>query len=98
MSVPKRGIYFLANDNVLDWLIASINSIRAYGCDMPIVIIPFDDRIEGVARFAERRNATIWFDDSQRELDELGAFLGFSKTNRHLYRKLAAFSGPLDEF
>jgi len=38
----KKGIYITANDKVMDYAIACLNSIRLYDPEIPIVLIPYD--------------------------------------------------------
>jgi Mannosyltransferase putative len=60
-----NGIYTLANDVVYDQLVALLNSIEANaGREIPVCIIPYDDRLDQVkAEIATRKNVTL-FDDS----------------------------------
>ncbi|MEL6938618.1 MAG: Npun_R2821/Npun_R2822 family protein [Cyanobacteria bacterium J06598_1] len=60
-----NGIYILANDVVLDQLIALINSLEEnVGTDLPICVVPYDDNTR------QSRQATLaypqvqWFDDA----------------------------------
>ena len=59
-----NGIYTLANDIVYDQLVALLNSIEAnIGIDIPVCIIPYDNRLDKVrAEIATRNNVTL-FDD-----------------------------------
>ncbi len=72
----SRGLYILANDVVLDQLIALINSIeRNIGTGMPICIVPYDDRI-GRSKLATQEYPQVWwFDDeaSLRKWEEFAA-------------------------
>ena len=57
-----NGIYTLANDVVLDQLIALLNSIEVNGGNIPVSVIAYDDRIEGVkAEIENRGNPNITF-------------------------------------
>ncbi|MBD2694636.1 Npun_R2821/Npun_R2822 family protein [Anabaena catenula] len=60
-----NGIYTLANDVVYDQLVALLNSIEANaGREIPVCVIPYDDRLDKVkAEIATRDNVTL-FDDS----------------------------------
>lgn len=60
-----NGIYTLANDVVYDQLLALLNSIEANaGREIPVCVIPYDDRLDKVkAEIATRDNVTL-FDDS----------------------------------
>lgn len=58
------GIYTLANDIVFDQLIALVNSVKAnVGADMPVCIIPYDDRLEKTREYVStEENVTIFQD------------------------------------
>lgn len=59
------GIYTLANDVVYDQLVALLNSIEANaGKEIPVCVIPYDNRLEKVrAEIATRKKVTL-FDNS----------------------------------
>lgn len=58
------GIYTLANDNVYDQLIALLNSIEANaGTDVPVCILPYDDRLERVRDAIQTRPHVTLLDD-----------------------------------
>jgi len=56
------GIYILANDVVFDHLVALLNSLEVNGAkDIPVCIIPYDDRMEKVrVEIAIRHNVTLF--------------------------------------
>jgi hypothetical protein len=58
----NKGIYTLANDVVYDHLIALLNSLEVNGAkDIPVCIIPYDNRIDKIrAEIAERNNVTLF--------------------------------------
>lgn len=60
-----NGIYTLANDIVYDQLVALLNSIEANaGRDIPVCVIPYDNRLDKVrSEIASRSNVTL-FDNS----------------------------------
>ncbi|WP_202924948.1 Npun_R2821/Npun_R2822 family protein [Myxacorys almedinensis] len=57
-----NGIYILANDYVYHQLVALLNSIEVnIGKEMPVCIIPYDDRLDQVkAEIARRPQATLF--------------------------------------
>ena len=61
-----RGVYTLANDPMYDWLVAFLESMREHEPDLPIVVIPFDDRIERVARLRGKYCFAIMDDPHSR--------------------------------
>ena len=66
------GVYFLANDHVLNWSIAFFESLRTHEPDMRLVMIPFDVRIEKIAALRDRYHFEIFDHPSLKALDELG--------------------------
>lgn len=59
-----NGVYILANDVVLDQMLALINSIEQnIGSDLPICIVPYDSNTQR-SRIATQQYAQVqWFDD-----------------------------------
>jgi hypothetical protein len=112
--MSSRGIYTLANDVVCDQLIALLNSIETnVDRDLPVCIIPYDDRLEKVRQELKNRpNVTIFEDresiqrweDFAREVWTAHSRASDSKMSRpkwfngHLQRKFVAFDGEFDEF
>jgi hypothetical protein len=94
-----RGIYTLANDGVYDWLVAFLESRRVHEPDLPVVVIPFDDRMERVNALRERYRFDVMEDESLKALDKVGA--GYFPDDQkwpHAFRKFAAFWGPFEKF
>lgn len=98
--IHKYGVYFLANDVVYDWTIAFLNSFRTFNPDLPLYLIPFDDRCDRVLSLKESYNFEIYTDDSFSRLEAIGeAFeLGYTKTGPYWFRRYAAFWGPVEQF
>jgi hypothetical protein len=61
-----NGIYTLANDIVYDQLVALLNSIEINaGREIPVCVIPYDNRLEKVrAEIATRNNVTLFEDNN----------------------------------
>ncbi|GGM17663.1 MULTISPECIES: hypothetical protein [Micromonospora] len=95
---PRRGVYFLANDYVLDRAIAFLNSFRAHHEALPICLIPFGDDIDGLRRLQSYFDFTIWSGDPAllAACDDLSR--GFHGEVKGHYRKLVAWEGEFDEF
>ncbi|MDY6896673.1 MAG: hypothetical protein SWZ49_01145 [Cyanobacteriota bacterium] len=108
------GIYTLANDIVFDQLVALLNSIEAnIGCDIPVCIIPFDNRLSRVKQEISLRPNVSLFEDAS-SIDRWENFaLRFAnahpeaiKTQQShprwyagkLHRKFVAFDGPFEQF
>ncbi|MEO0768431.1 MAG: Npun_R2821/Npun_R2822 family protein [Cyanobacteria bacterium J06649_4] len=60
-----KGIYILANDYVLDQLIALIHSIEEnVSADIPICVVPYDDNVAIAKAATESYPQVQWFDDA----------------------------------
>jgi hypothetical protein len=93
------GLYYLGNDRVLDWLVASLESVRQHGYQGPITLIPYNDKITRLTKLAAQYNFSIWQSDSFLELDRLGLTLDPALPSQvHTFRKLAAFWGEYEYF
>jgi hypothetical protein len=98
----KSGIYILANDKVIDHTIALINSIRFYDQDTPIVMIPYNDNYQQIAKVISQFPHVAIYDNSdliQHFSEQVTKICGenfFDRSN--LLRKLLCWFGPFDEF
>lgn len=94
---PNRGVYFLANDRVLDQAIAFLNSFRRSNPTIALCLIPFADDIEELTKLQRRYDFTIFGDLALlRRCDRMGR-LFHGRIFGH-YRKLAMWEGHYDEF
>jgi hypothetical protein len=95
--MPKRGIYFLANDRLFDQVLAFLNSLRAHEPDIPVCLIPYDDQTRRI-RALQSSHGFVVLDDPAllAWCDETS--LRFHPRVRGHYRKLAAWRGIFDEF
>jgi len=94
----KRGIYILANDNVIDDTLAFLNSLRQHSPDYPVLVIPYDRKFGKLARVLSNDSNIDFFQD-QSLFDEIEKHT----TSIHgrvlpLCRKFACWFGPFDEF
>ena len=95
----SRGVYTLANDGVYDWLAAFLASYHDHEPNLPVIVIPFDDRMDRVRTLRERFRFEIFEGDCLRELDRIGATYFPDNYNwTHVFRKFAAFWGPFERF
>jgi hypothetical protein len=97
-----RGIYIVANDRVSENAIALLSSIRAYDCDVPVYLIPFDNNYQQVAATLSELYQVQVFPDLEF-LEQFTNKIGeiFDRDFLRLpnkMRKLIAWFGPLDEF
>lgn len=108
MRTGEKGIYFLANDAILEWVIAFLNSVRMYDPGIPLCLIPFNERVEGVLRLRRKYDFMV-YDDPKRlkHLDEIGGKFYDGTPIRQFqdkevwssaYRKLAVWDGPFEKF
>ncbi len=109
-----RGIYTLANDVVYDQLVALINSIEAnVSPDIPICIIPYDERLDRVKQEVDLRANVTLFDNEasiqrwEKFAHQVWAVHPGAKKSRlsrnwwsigHLQRKMCAFDGEFEKF
>jgi hypothetical protein len=94
---PSRGVYFVANDAVLDISLAFLSSFRAYNPYIPLCLIPFNEQVGKLVEYRERYRFSI-FDDQEklRRCDEISRPFYGSICGQ--FRKLCIFEGPFDEF
>jgi hypothetical protein len=97
-------VYFLANDRVLDWAVAFLESFRRHNPELPLAAIPFADDTAALRRLTTRYRFRVLDHPDLGRLDQLGRGFGdrlFANGRTHLigtFRKLAAFSGEFEVF
>lgn len=98
----SRGIYITANDKATEQAIALLNSIRFYDPETPVILIPYDDNYQNVAKIlAEQYNVQVYPDLKRVEtlaqtiFDIFGDNL-FARPNQ--FRKQVCWFGEFDEF
>ena len=97
----RLGIYCLANDRVLEWMKAFLESLRTYEPSCQLIVIPFDENIEKLSQLATKYNFEFFQNKTLlEELDEIGNYLhpDAKYYKRHIFRKFAVFWGPLNHF
>lgn len=98
----ERGFYITANDKFTDYSIALLNSIRATDPDTPVMLIPYDDNYQEVAKILSDRFGVMVFEDLEfikRLSVNLQTIFGpdfFARPNQ--FRKQACWFGPFDKF
>jgi hypothetical protein len=98
-----RGIYTMANDNVSEWLLALLASLKILNGQLPVRVIPFDSRVDIVRRLCLAFGYPLWEPAGLlTRCDQIGETVAprddswtFGHGN---FRRLAAFGGPFDEF
>ena len=95
--MPIRGVYFLANDRMIEFAIAFLNSFRTYNPAIPLCLVPFDEETKQVQALQGDYGFELWQDaNALRRCD--GISLRFHREVSGQYRKLAIWDGPYDEF
>lgn len=97
-----RGLYLLANDRVSRLAVTVAASVRRHEPEVPIFVVPYDDRAQAVLGLLAEAFGALPFPDRSllAELDRLTALHIPAGTLRNptRLRKLACWLGPLDEF
>ena len=97
-----RGIYIIANDRVIEQAIALLKSIRVHDTDTPIVMIPYDDHYQAIAKRLTENYGVKLYEDLQfierlsNQLHEIFGNKFFARPNQ--FRKQACWFGTFDEF
>lgn len=96
----KKGVYFLANDKVLDWALAFLQSFRRFNPTLELYLIPFDAAIEQLLVYQSPYQFKVFEDEGFERLEKIGQDfeLGHSPYGPNWFRRYAAFWGPLDHF
>ncbi|XOV91155.1 MAG: hypothetical protein ACFHWX_13190 [Bacteroidota bacterium] len=96
----KRGVYFSASDQVLNWTLAFLKSFRLYNPELPLVWIPFNEDCDKTAELSKEYQFETFRDLSFGDMQALGQAydLGHSSHGQYWFRRYTAFWGPLDHF
>ena len=99
----SSGLYFSANDAVLPWATAFLNSFRAFNPDLPAYLIPFDGNCGAVRALCDRHAAGVYeHPEAFARLEAIGASLELGRTPHgpRWFRRYAAFheDAPLADF
>jgi len=93
----NRGVYFLADDGVIDFAIAFLNSFRKYNPQIQLCLIPFAPSIDKLQELQSVYNFSIYTDQLiLQRCDDISR--RFHPYLLHHYRKLAMWEGEFDEF
>lgn len=96
-STLRKGVYFLANDAILDLAIAFLRSFRKYNPSVSLCLVPFREDMRQLLSLQSEYRFEVWQDESLlRECDKIS--MAFHRRVRGHYRKLAMWEGPYDEF
>jgi len=96
-NIKSKGVYFVANDLVIDLTIAFLNSFRRFNPTVSLCLIPFKDDITEISKLKTRYNFSIYSDAEFLDYCDDISLKFHSKVIGH-YRKLAIWQGPFEEF
>ena len=95
--MTQRGVYFLANDGILDIAIAFLNNFRNYNPSTALCLVPYGDDVEQLTSLWQQYDFTVWRDLAPlRWCDDISR--SFHGRAVGQYRKLAMWEGPFDQF
>lgn len=97
ISPIKQGVYFMANNKVLDMTIAFLNSFRMHNKELPLCLIPFNNNFEQIEALKDVYNFSVF--DNQELLETCDAIsVKFHDNVCGAYRKLVAWEGNFEQF
>ena len=93
------GVLCLANDNVLEGLVALCHSLREHAPQRHLTVIPFDEKVNETRALLDEFGFALYDDPSLREMDLLGQrYWPGNPTKAHNMRKFCGFWGPYEHF
>ncbi|MFC2101137.1 hypothetical protein ACFLRZ_04835, partial [Bacteroidota bacterium] len=92
-----KGVYFVANDGVIELAIAFLNSFRKFNPEIPLCLIPFSSDITRLSKLQAIYNFTIYENPDFIKFCEKVSRQFHGRVFGH-YMKLAIWQGPFDEF
>ncbi len=96
---PVWGVFTLANDAVLEWSLALLESLELAAPDLPVLVIPYDERQEQLAQVLRSYGHSYLESPEIERFGEIGRrFYPEDEFAARGFRKLAAFSGPFERF
>lgn len=96
--MQERGVYFLANDGIIDRTIAFLNSFRRYNPTIPLCLVPFAEDVDRLTGLSDRYDFSVWTDTTiLRTCDDISRQFHGGKLEGK-YRKLALWEGDYREF
>lgn len=97
-----KGIYTVCNDKMLPFLETFLNSLENTKTNLPLYVIPFDQNSVKMEEFCAKRG--VFIHKPSLIWDDVGASIYRDEEyrpgifSRNYFRKLNAFTGPLEEF
>lgn len=93
----SRGVYFLANNKVLNLTIAFLNSFRAHNNDLSLCFIPYDDNIDEIVALRDTYDFVMYENTDLLEVcDQIS--MKFHGIKVGAYRKIVIWEGLYDQF
>lgn len=91
-----RGVYFLANDWAYNQTVAFLNSFRHHNPTIPLCLIPFDSDTKRLRTLAKEYDFFVFEDPRTLAIADAVNVTFFPQNG--VFRKLAMWNGPFDEF
>jgi hypothetical protein len=89
---PSVGVACLGNDAVVEWVIAFCESLHRHNPDLPLTLIPFDDRTVETEAVLRRFGYDLYQGPALGRMDRLGeAYWPGEKFRPHIMRKFCAW-------
>lgn len=99
MSVPqKKGVYCLANDDVLEWFEAFVRSLRKHSPRLPLTVIPYNASMTQLKALQPQFNFTVMSEEKAARFDPIAHRVAGKRIAGGTFRKLCCFFGIYDSF
>ncbi len=99
MSKQPIGVYCLANDVVYHWFAAFVRSLRLYAPQLPLIVVPFDSRMERVSALQKKFDFTLMEAATLKKYEAFGReFFPNNSVGANTFRKFSIFDGDFDRF
>ena len=92
-----QGVYFMANNKVLDLTTAFLNSFRMHNKDLPLCLIPYNDHFEQIEVLKDIYNFSIFNNKEMLEICD-NISIKFHGNVVGAYRKIVAWEGNFEQF
>jgi hypothetical protein len=99
MNIPiiTQGVYFMANNRVLELTTAFLNSFRTHNKDLMLCLIPYNDDFEQVAALKDTYNFSVFANQELLEICD-AISLRFHDNIVGAYRKMVIWEGDFEQF
>lgn len=93
-----RGVYFLADDNVIDLAIAFLNSFRKHNPRIALCLIPFSKYTDKIEKLYSKYNFEIYQNKESLTHFQTISLHFFDHRPINQFKKFTIWNGPFDEF